>query len=86
VDDFSPCGAFSARHCQKPSQNSPNALPSQWRPLFEAALRSNLADVLHQPSDKTVSQVQIQQSVVIYAVIGQAHDGWQAKNWQLTEW
>jgi len=39
-----------------------------------AALRSNLADMLHQSGDETAAPEQIRQSVTIYAVIGQAHD------------
>ncbi len=53
---------------------------------YEAALRSNLADMLHQSGDETAAQEQIRQSVTIYADIGQAHDSWQAEIWQLMEW
>jgi DNA-binding SARP family transcriptional activator/predicted ATPase len=53
---------------------------------YEAALRSNLADMYHQAGDDTAAREQIRQSVTIYAEIGQAHDSWQAEIWQLMEW
>ncbi len=53
---------------------------------YEAALRSNLADVLHQAGEEAAAQEQIKQSVTIYAEIGREQENWRAEIWQLMEW
>ena len=53
---------------------------------YEAALHSNLADVLHQAGDETAAQHQIRRSVTIYAEIGREQENWRAEIWQLIEW
>lgn len=53
---------------------------------WEAALRNNLADRLHQLGDKEAAMTQLKQAVAIYAEIGQETGEWQPEIWKLTEW
>jgi tetratricopeptide (TPR) repeat protein len=53
---------------------------------WEAALRSNLADLLHQLGRKEESMTQFKQAVTIYADIGQEMGDARPEIWKLTEW
>ncbi|MCB0033604.1 MAG: AAA family ATPase, partial [Anaerolineales bacterium] len=53
---------------------------------WEAALRNNLADLLHKMEQEELAMAQLKQAVVIYAKIGQESGGWQPEIWKLTEW
>jgi len=53
---------------------------------WEAALRSNLADLLHQLDRGDESMAQFKQAVTIYAEIGQEIGHAQPEIWKLTEW
>jgi tetratricopeptide (TPR) repeat protein len=53
---------------------------------WEAALRNNLADLLHKMDQEELAMAQLKQAVVIYAKIGQESGGWQPEIWRLTEW
>jgi len=53
---------------------------------WEAALRSNLADLLHQLGNEEESMDQFKQAVTIYADIGQEIGDARPEIWKLTEW
>jgi len=53
---------------------------------WEAALHSNLADLLHQRGQEEASMTQLKQAVTIYAEIGQEMGDWQPEIWKLSEW
>jgi predicted ATPase len=53
---------------------------------WEAALRSNLADLLHALGDEEESMAQFKQAVTIYAEIGQEIGDARPEIWKLTEW
>jgi tetratricopeptide (TPR) repeat protein len=53
---------------------------------WEAALRSNLADLLHQLDRGEESMAQFKQAVTIYAEIGQETGPARPEIWKLTEW
>jgi DNA-binding SARP family transcriptional activator len=53
---------------------------------WEAALRSNLADVLHTLGKEEASMAQFKQAVTIYADIGQEIGAARPEIWKLTEW
>ena len=52
----------------------------------EAALRSNLADLLHAAGRGEEAMAQLKQAVVIFAEIGVGAGDTQAEIWKLTEW
>jgi hypothetical protein len=52
----------------------------------EAALRSNLADMLHAAGRSEEAMAHLKQSVAIYAEIGGEAGAWQPEIWKLTEW
>jgi len=53
---------------------------------WEAALRSNLADLLHQLGREEESMAQFKQAVTIYSEIGQEIGQARPEIWKLTEW
>jgi DNA-binding SARP family transcriptional activator/predicted ATPase len=53
---------------------------------WEAALRNNLADALHQLGQREAAMSQLKQAVAIYAEIGQETGEWQPEIWKLMEW
>lgn len=53
---------------------------------WEAALRSNLADILHTMGQKEASMAQFKEAVTIYADIGQEIGDARPEIWKLTEW
>ena len=53
---------------------------------WEAALRNNLADQLHQMGREEESMQQLKLAVSIYAEIGREAGDWQPEIWKLTEW
>ncbi len=53
---------------------------------WEAALRSNLADLLHHLGREEESMAQLKQAVAIYAEIGQEIGETRPEIWKLTEW
>ena len=53
---------------------------------WEAALRNNLADSLHQLGHKEQAMSQLKTAVTIYAEIGQETGQWQPEIWKLMEW
>ena len=53
---------------------------------WEAALRNNLADLLHRSSQEEAAMAQLKQAVTIYAEIGQETGEWQPEIWKLSEW
>ena len=52
----------------------------------EAALRNNLADLLHAASRDEDAMAQLKQAVAIFAEIGVGAGDTQAEIWKLTEW
>ena len=52
----------------------------------EAALRNNLADLLHAAGRDEEAMAQLKQAVVIFAEIGVDAGDTQAEIWKLTEW
>ena len=52
----------------------------------EAALRNNLADLLHKAGRGEEAMAQLKQAVVIFAEIGVDAGDTQAEIWKLTEW
>jgi DNA-binding SARP family transcriptional activator/predicted ATPase len=53
---------------------------------WEAALRNNLADTLHQLGDEEEAMNQLKTAVAIYAEIGKETGQWQPEIWKLMEW
>ncbi|MDX1664060.1 MAG: AAA family ATPase [Candidatus Promineifilaceae bacterium] len=53
---------------------------------WEAALRNNLADLLHAQGQADPAMAQLKQAVQIYAEIGQESGDWQPEVWKLSEW
>jgi tetratricopeptide (TPR) repeat protein len=53
---------------------------------WEAALRSNLADILHTLGREEASMAQFKEAVTIYADIGQEIGDARPEIWKLTEW
>jgi tetratricopeptide (TPR) repeat protein len=53
---------------------------------WEAALRNNLADALHQLGQRESAMIQLKEAVAIYAEIGQETGQWQPEIWKLMEW
>ncbi|MFO7678728.1 MAG: AAA family ATPase [Chloroflexota bacterium] len=53
---------------------------------WEAALRNNLADLLHRSGQGEAAMAQLKQAVTIYAEIGQETGDWQPEIWKLSEW
>ena len=53
---------------------------------WEAALRSNLADMLHTLGREEESMAQFKEAVTIYADIGQEIGDTRPEIWKLTEW
>jgi hypothetical protein len=52
----------------------------------EAALRNNLADLLHAAGRREEAMAQLKQAVVIFAEIGAGAGDSQPEIWKLTEW
>src|SRR5690606_35318218 len=52
----------------------------------EAAIHSNLADLLHAIGQKERSMAYLKQSVAIYSDIGKQGAVWEPEIWKLTEW
>ena len=53
---------------------------------WEAALRNNLADLLHARGEKEAAMAQLKTAVTILAEMGQEAGQWQPEIWKLTEW
>ena len=53
---------------------------------WEAALHSNLADLLHQMGQEEQANAQLKESIIIYAEIGHETGTWQPEVWKLREW
>lgn len=52
----------------------------------EAALRSNLGDVLHKAGKEDEAREQVRQSAALMAEIGREQGEWRPEIWRLTEW
>jgi tetratricopeptide (TPR) repeat protein len=53
---------------------------------LEAALHSNLADLLHRRGEEEPARAHLRRSATIYAEIGRSGEDWQPEIWKLTEW
>jgi tetratricopeptide (TPR) repeat protein len=52
----------------------------------EAAIHSNLADLLHETGQEERAMTHLKQSAAIYSDIGKQGAGWEPKIWKLMEW
>jgi hypothetical protein len=52
----------------------------------QAALHSNLADLLYGLGRREASMEQLKMAATIYSEVGREGDSWQPEIWKLTEW